>query len=77
MATTQLPDTELSTLELTDRVHQLPDTQHPTLRIFLRTGVYLSAAGLGLLAAPLLFMLASRDTALHWANLVLDFVAIR
>lgn len=76
MATAQLPNTNLPTLELTDRV-DLPAAQHPILRVLLCAGVYLSAAGLGLLAAPLLFMLASRDTALHWANLILDVVAGR
>jgi hypothetical protein len=76
MATAQLPGTDLPTLELTDRV-DLPRAEHPVLRVLMRTGVYVSAAGLGLLAAPLLFMFASRDSALHWANFILDLVAGR
>ena len=77
MTTAQLPGTDLPTLDLTDRVIDQPGAQHPILRGLLRVAVYLSAAGLGLLAAPLLFVLASRDTALHWANLILDAVAGR
>jgi hypothetical protein len=71
---TTVPPANLSPLELTDQV-QVPAAQHPVWRFLLRLAVYLSAACLGLLAAPMLFIFASRDAALHWANVILDFVA--
>jgi hypothetical protein len=45
------------------------------MRMAVNTGVYLSAAVLGLAVGPALFLLSDRDTAVYWANAILDFVS--
>jgi hypothetical protein len=72
-----IPETNLPVLELTELVAPARSFGRRALGAAARTVVYLCAAGMGLAAAPLIFMFADRGTALYWANLLLDALSGR